>query len=210
MRADLSATQLVEANTAVWKRYWAEAEKGWTLGALDGKAVSLEAWRRTLRACDCGDESLARHALDLYGSNRREMLRLFDDVRALFSVLGSKVAFALITNGASDTQREALQVLGIEDYFGAVVISGEVGAAKPDAPVFRLALELLGIEPEAAWHVGDNLLTDVAGAKASNLTAVWLNRAGTPRAERDPQPDHEIRSLFELGPLVLARLSLPT
>ena len=64
--------------------------------------------------------------------------------------------------------------------------------------IFQLALDKLGVEPENVWHIGDSLASDVAGAKASGLTAVWLNRHGAVRKEDDPQPDHEIASLAEL------------
>lgn len=75
--------------------------------------------------------------------------------------------FALITNGASDTQRNTLRILGIEEKFDTIVISGEVAIAKPYPSVFVLALQKLGVEPENAWHVGDSLGTDVAGATRS-------------------------------------------
>ncbi len=202
----LDAARLLEANNEVWQRYWPEVEDKWTLGVLDGTTVSLEAWRRTLRACGCNDESLARLARETHWKHRRETLRLFDDVQELFTLLQNRLPLALITNGASDTQRENLRVLGIEHQFGAVVISGEVGIAKPDASVFGFALDKLGVEPENVWHVGDNLRTDVAGAKAASLTAVWLNRGGVPWKEGDPKPDYEIRSLTELAALLSARL----
>ena len=86
----------------------------------------------------------------------------------------------------------------MEYWFDVVVISGEVGFAKPDASIFRLALNKLPVEPENVWHVGDSLTTDVAGAKAAGLTAVWLNRSGLVRRESDPEPDLEIRSLSNL------------
>jgi|SRR3990172_2563967 len=206
-RPGLDATRLLQANTEVWQCYWPEVEDKWTLGTLEGKTVSLEAWRRTLRACGCQDEVVAQLARDTHWQNRRETLRLFDDVQDLLTLLQAQVSFALITNGASDTQREALRVLGIEHYFGAVIISGEVGIAKPDASVFRLALDKLGVEPEAVWHVGDSLRNDVAGAKAASLAAVWLNRSGIPRREADPKPDYEIRSLAELASLLLTETS---
>ncbi|MEE9253797.1 MAG: hypothetical protein V3U43_02590, partial [Pseudomonadales bacterium] len=106
----LDAARLIEANSRVWQGYWPEVEDKWTLGALDGASVSLEAWRRTLRACGCNDESMARLALQTHWQLGREAHRLFDDVRELFtSVRRSRVALALITNGASDTQRDKLR-----------------------------------------------------------------------------------------------------
>jgi len=51
------------------------------------------------------------------------------------------------------------------------------------------------------WHVGYDLNTDVTGAKASGLTAVWLNRGSDPRKPGAPKPDYEARSLSDLAPL---------
>ena len=113
-----------------------------------------------------------------------------------------RVPLALITNGASDAQRDKLRVLDIEHWFDAVVISGEVGIAKPDVSVFGLALNQLAVERENVWHIGDSLATDVAGAQAADLTAVWLNRSGLFRREDDPEPDVEIRSLSNLMALL--------
>ena len=98
-------------------------------------------------------------------------------------------------------QREKLRALGIEHRFAGIVISGDVGVAKPDPAAFATALEALGVVPEGVWHVGDNPEADVAGARAG-LTSVWLNRTGRPRSEREPAPDIEIRSLSEPTPLL--------
>ena len=196
---ELEAARLVEANGAIWQTYWPEVEDKWTLGLLDSESLSLEAWRRTLRACGCNDESIAGLAARTHRNLGREAHRLFDDVRELFTSLKTaRVPLALITNGAADTQRDKLRVLEMEDWFDVVVISGEVGLAKPDASIFRLALNKLSVEPENVWHVGDSLAADVAGAKAAGLTAVWLNRKELGRSQGDPEPDVEIRSLSDL------------
>ncbi|MGO9450625.1 MAG: HAD family hydrolase [Candidatus Binataceae bacterium] len=195
----LDAARLVEANGQVWPGYWREIEASWTLGALDGASVSREAWRRTLRACGCIDESLVQRAAQIHRQLGLKAHRLFDDVRELItSVKDASLPIALVTNGASDTQRDKLRVLEIEHWFDVIVISGEVGIAKPDASVFRPVLIHLGVEPETVWHVGDSLTADVAGAKAAGLTAVWLNRTGHVRRDGDPEPDLEIRSLSNL------------
>ncbi len=201
----VDATRVFEANSKVWQSYWPEIEDKWTLGVLSGTAVSLEAWRRTLLACGCDDEALAQFARKIHSQHKTEALRLFDDVQQLFNLLKPCLPFALITNGASDTQRNALDILGIEQLFDAIVISGEVGIAKPDPSIFALALHKLGVGPEKAWHVGDSLRTDVAGALGTGLTAVWLNRGGVGRKEGDPKPDYEIRSLRELTALLSAK-----
>jgi putative hydrolase of the HAD superfamily len=203
-RPGLDAAQLHSANAEVWRSYWPEVEDRWTLGLLDSKEVGKEAWRRTLRACGFNDESLVQFARTTHHRFQREALRLFPDARELLDMLPPRISLALVTNGASDTQREALRVLGIEQRFAAVIVAGEVHVAKPDARAFGLAIDRLGVRPDQAWHIGDDLNRDVGGAKAAGLTAVWLNRHGLSRKGSDPRPDYEIRSLTEVAHLLPA------
>ena len=92
-----------------------------------------------------------------------------------------------------------------EERFGAVIVSGEIGVAKPDAKVFNLALDGLRVKAENAWHVGDNLMADIGGANAAGITSVWINRyrdQGVELRDGDPRPDFEITSLVELPALM--------
>jgi phosphoglycolate phosphatase-like HAD superfamily hydrolase len=62
----------------------------------------------------------------------RNGYRVFDDVTDLLAaVRRAGVQLGLITNGAADTQREKLRILDLERWFDVVLISGEVGIAKP-------------------------------------------------------------------------------
>ena len=198
----LDSTRLIEANSRIWESYWPTVEEKWALGQISSTAISLEAWRRTLRRCGRDDDSLARSAVDILSEKRRKMLHLYDDVRETLDPLKPNYRLALITNGASDTQRGSIRALGIEQMFDGVIISGEIGVQKPDPYVFRLALSRLRVEPEKAWHVGDSLRQDVGGARGAGLTAVWLNRAGVARKENDLEPDYTIRSLRDLPSLL--------
>jgi putative hydrolase of the HAD superfamily len=57
------------------------------------------------------------------------------------------------------------------DLFDAVVISAEVGMRKPEERIFRLAAELLGLEPEECVFI-DDIRDNVAAAEAAGLTGV--------------------------------------
>jgi HAD superfamily hydrolase (TIGR01509 family) len=91
---------------------------------------------------------------------------------------------------------------GLAGLLDALVVSDAVGWRKPSARIFELALERLGVEPGETLFVGDRLDLDVAGARAVGMRAVWINRAGEARPEGVPAPDHEIRDLAELGPIL--------
>lgn len=199
-RPALDAGRLTDANTRVWRLYWPEVEHEWAIGALSGASVRLEAWRRTLRACGHEDDPLARIAARTHQQLALAEHRLFDDVPAVLeSATRARVPLGLVTNGASDTQREKLRAMDLDHRFDAIAISGEIGVAKPDPVIFEVALSRLGVGRDGIWHVGDNPEIDVAGARAAGLTAVWINRSGRPLAEGEPEPHLEIRSLAELA-----------
>lgn len=198
-RPGLAAGRLLEANGEIFQDYWPQVENEWTLGNLDGASVTFETWRRTLRACGYDDESLARLATQIHLQLMSGTYRLYDGAPDLFAwAKRAGVRLALITNGASDSQRHKLRALQIERQFDAIVISGDIGIAKPDPSIFDVALGKLAVRRQYVWHVGDDLMTDVAGAKAAGLTAVWLNRTGRSRREIDPEPDVEITTLSNL------------
>ncbi len=70
-----------------------------------------------------------------------------------------------------------------------MLFSDEVGFRKPHPKIFEIAAEKLNAKPCEIVHVGDNLKTDVAGAKNAGFKAVHLVcDAGRDRiAEADPK-----------------------
>jgi putative hydrolase of the HAD superfamily len=90
-----------------------------------------------------------------------------------------------------------LRPAGILDLVDGVVSSAVVGAAKPDPAPFRRALELAGVEPGEAVHLGDSVDNDVAGATAAGVRALLLDRAGAA-----PPGVESVGSLAEVPSLV--------
>lgn len=63
---------------------------------------------------------------------------------------------------------EHLERLELAGHFTAIVSSADAAAAKPDPRPFLRALELLGVEPGRALHVGD-APADEEGARAAGM-----------------------------------------
>lgn len=189
---------LQEANAQVWAILWAEAERDWTLGRLQPGALSLEAWQRSLRAVGISDEHVAKMVTDFHHELTIASYRLFEDVESFLAQLRAHgLRTAITTNGASDTQREKVSVTGLEKLVDVVVVSAEVGAAKPDEAIFVAALDALGSEPSDTCHIGDSLAGDIAGALGAGLTAIWMNRTGALRSAGDPAPHFEVAGFAE-------------
>ena len=159
-----------------------------------------EAWRRALADQGVDDDELAQELGQRFGRDRRALHETFADAAPALDALGADHALGLVTNGASCWQREKLLASGLADRFAVVVVSGELGTAKPDPAVYAHALSELGAEPGDAVMVGDSLRNDVDGALAAGLGAVWVNRYGRQRPADRP----DLREIAGLGELPAA------
>jgi HAD superfamily hydrolase (TIGR01549 family) len=201
----LDADALFTTYTGISSAYFRAAEARHEHEA-DGHAIWRELWRQALAECGCDDRAMTDTAVAGYEADRAVRYELFADVLPTLAQLRERVtSLVLITNGAGSTQRHKAEATGLTSLLDAVIISGEVGVAKPDPAIFMLAAAAAGVPPEAAWHVGDNLTADIAGARNAGLAAgVWLNRpaAAHPGAGVAPRPHYEIASLTELPALL--------
>lgn len=68
------------------------------------------------------------------------------------------------------------------EQFDDIVLSGEVGVAKPDPAIYRLVCERSGIEPADAVFL-DDAPTNVAGAHAVGMSAFLFTTADQARAD---------------------------
>lgn len=84
--------------------------------------------------------------------------------------------------------RRFLSKEGVAKYFDLMIFSDEVRIRKPDEGIFHLAARGLKTKPQEVVHVGDNLKSDVWGAKNVGLRAIYLSSdAGRDKiAESDP------------------------
>ena len=102
-------------------------------------------------------------------------------------------------------QVKKIAALGIDSFVDALVVSEEVGVPKPDARVFETALSRLGSTPDQAVMIGDSWSSDIVGATALGIPAIWLNRYDRPCP--DASLATEIRSLEpvdEIADLILS------
>lgn len=90
------------------------------------------------------------------------------------------IPVALVSNGPVDMQRGAVERLGVEGYFSAILISGDrdVAARKPAPRIFGLACTALRSLPEETLMVGDSLENDVRGARGYGLQTVLVRARG--------------------------------
>lgn len=138
-----------------------------------------EAWRLALADQEVDDSQLAKELAEQFSVERRARHEVFADAVSSLGELKESHSLALVTNGAACLQREKLAASGLGEFFEAVVVSADLGVAKPDASIFEYTLSQLGVDSNHAVMVGDSISKDVDGALAAGLRAVWLNRNGS-------------------------------
>ncbi|MGD0907154.1 MAG: HAD family hydrolase [Candidatus Acidiferrales bacterium] len=93
------------------------------------------------------------------------------EVLTLIRTRGLKLA--IVTNGRSSLQSAAIQALGIDQLFDAIVISEAEGVRKPDRRIFELAMDRLAVPSANAVFVGDHPEIDILGARQAGIRAIW-------------------------------------
>ena len=182
-----------EAATARYNRVWADDHRH--LPNVERLNLSLELLGAKLP--NDVKASVAREYAEVF---LRDPPELNDGVEETVRNLSAKMKLGIISDTGltpGSVIRRYLSEKGLLSYFSATVFSDELGYCKPDVRTFRKALGLLRVTPAEAVHVGDLLRTDVAGAKAAGMKAVWLKVREREKVE-GVVPDYVITSLPQL------------
>ncbi len=159
-----------------------------------------ESFRQVLEAHGVVEDGLPRWMVTTWMDSRLSSVVLHPDVEpALRRLAADGRVLGAITNGNFPVAR-----LPLAGSFEFIVHAEHVGRPKPAAEPFLHAVKLTAGDPRRWVHVGDDVETDIQGAQAVGMKAVWINRNG---AVLPPgvSPDAELDSLERL-PEVVARL----
>ena len=108
----------------------------------------------------------------------------------------------IVTNGISKVQHGRMEGSEVRHFISGMVISEEVGAAKPDPRMLELAMEKAGVtDRRRALMLGDSLSSDIAAAANAGVDACWFNPRGARNAKGLPVR-YEIRSLDEVDAIL--------
>lgn len=182
---------------ALWKESHDQLQDGnlesrFTYGANLANALHL------LRQAGIEDDTFLEDVEQRCLNMTRDHLIFLPGAPEVVQALSENYKIGLITNGPTELQWGKINHLGIKDWFGAIVVSHDIGVLKPDSRIFEAALKELEIAPDHALYVGDSLKHDIQGARNAGLKSVWVNPQGFALGEDDPKPDVEIKELDEL------------
>ncbi|MCO4164909.1 pyrimidine 5'-nucleotidase [Citrobacter youngae] len=179
---------------AVNKPLWVDYQNG-AITSLQLQHARFQSWAERLKV-EPGQLN------DAFINAMAEICSPLPGAVSLLNAIRGKAKIGIITNGFTALQQIRLERTGLRDYFDLLVISEQVGVAKPDPRIFDHALEQAG-NPDRSrvLMVGDTAESDILGGINAGLSTCWLN---THHREQPAgiQPTWTVTSLSELEQLL--------
>ena len=174
-------------NTSLWDLY--------DRGVIDSEVIRKERFKQILEQFGIADQKLIEDISVDYLYSCPKKANLVPRALETLEYLSGFYAMTVVTNGFEEIQNVKLSAGNIHRFFSHVVTSQKAGHKKPSAGIFEYAMQANGVKPEEVVMIGDNLLTDIAGALNASIDAVFFNPA---RISHAVAVKHEINCLSEL------------
>jgi putative hydrolase of the HAD superfamily len=139
-----------------------------------------------------GDSATLRQ---VFWAARLSEQTIFPDAIELLETLRESYKLALVTNGASDFQREKINGTDLGQYFDAIIVSGDLGTGKPDPAPFYAALAALDVNADEVVMIGNDKARDIAGADRAGIRSIWVQPG-------DPTQTDAVTDLLEIPSLL--------
>ena len=181
-----------EANEQLWAQY--------ALGEITRDFLIIERFRRPLsfgRGLD-PSEAFCLEVSDCYleiCSNKSGVVEGCYELLDYLKQNGYKLH--LCSNGFHEVQYKKLASSHWTEYFDTIVLSEDAGANKPSNEYFEYAFRVTNAQPASTIMIGDNLKTDILGAKNAGIDQIYFNRRGGQVSNRS-EVTYEVTSLKEI------------
>lgn len=174
-------------NTDLWTRYDA--------GLINRDEIRFHRFKNILAHFKIVDEKLSMTLSDEYVRQSPKKSALMPNAIESLEYLAARYHMTIVTNGFEEIQGTKLASSGITHYFKSVVTSARAGHKKPAREIFDFALAESGFTHQQAIMIGDNLQTDIGGARNANVDTIYFN---PDRLIHNEIVTHEIHDLKQL------------
>ena len=180
LRETLAAAGLPtdEETIAVYSRINDALWKALERGETTQPKLKVERFRQLLTV-------LKRHDVDAeviaaeYAAGLGNHADLLPGAAEFIHAVHGRMKIALVSNGVSAIQRGRLAKCPLTPLFDAIVISEEVGAAKPDPKLLYVAMDMLGCTDKAqAVMMGDSATADIPAAVNAGVDSIFFSLKG--------------------------------
>lgn len=174
-------------------RLLTDTHRGVMLGHRTSEEARAERFRRLAEwAGHPIRPSAALEVSEAYRAHYQRLRRAVPGAAEAVRRLARRSLIGIVTNNTVAEQEEKLAFLALDRTVDLLVTSEEVGSAKPDRRIFCSALARAGTTAGETVMIGDSWESDITGARAAGIRAIWFNRFRVPRP--GPETVGEFRS----------------
>ena len=176
--ADACARVDIKADEALLATYSEINEALWKLleqGGITQKALRLRRFEQFLEAIGRTELNAQAMAEEFVAALGRQSVPFPGAVEAV-ARWSRMLPVIIVTNGIAKVQHSRMEGSEVRHYIRGMVISEEVGAAKPDPKMIEAGMEMAGVtDKRRVLMLGDSLSSDIAAAANAGVDACWYN-----------------------------------
>ena len=164
---------------------------------VEFRQVTCDGLDYAMAALGIEDDALRQRLMDIY-----MRLDAYPEVKDVLSALkAGGIKTAVLSNGSPEMLSSAVDNAGIADLLDDVFSVDSIGVYKPHPSVYQMAVDGLGVDAARICFMSSNAWDAAAGANFG-YRVVWVNRFGQPQERIPGEPEHEVKTLEALPPLL--------
>jgi len=181
-----------QINHLLWKQF--------DEGTISKDVVQNERFSRFFDTL--GKQADGKQANSLYQKSLSSQTWLIPHAKEVCLELSKHYTLSIVTNGVGATQKKRFLASEISPYFSHILISEDIGVAKPNKQFFDEAFNLIKCTNRSEiLLVGDSLSSDIQGANNVGIDCCWFNPKGVVN-DRKLQITYTITDLRQLMDIV--------
>jgi len=163
--------QFLQAFHKVNRKLWSAFDQG----KVDKSYIRGERFRIISQYLKVSPNLIPEQLGDLYLSMCPSKPHVMPYAHDILGYLKSNYHLHVITNGFQDVQSIKIQSSRLENFFVNVITADSCGYQKPHKRIFEHALEVTSADQEECVMIGDNLATDIKGARNAGIDQIFYN-----------------------------------
>jgi putative hydrolase of the HAD superfamily len=176
---------------AVNQSLWSDFNKN----KISRDTIREQRFLRILSEFEIDDKSLSEKLSDEYLMLCPTKPHLMPFTFETLDYLKENYQLHILTNGFKDVQKLKLEKSKLNSYFSTVVTSDSAGYKKPMTSIFKFAIDHADARKEDSIMIGDNLQTDILGARNFGMDTVYFNPN---KKKHKAEVTHEVDCLSRL------------
>lgn len=189
--------ELYQKYQVINHKVWQEFEQN----TISAETLRSKRMRLFLQSINRSEDPYAFNSL--YLSELVNESTVYQNVPSILNELKTEgYLLSIVTNGLKEVQRPRLQKVGLYDVFDSIVVSDEIGVAKPELSFFEHTFNTFLHAPSKSQTliIGDNLSSDILGGLQYGIKTCWISHCR--KNETNIVPDYRIETVHGLLPLL--------